>query len=176
MINIKHRRSVLNWQSVHATMPLAKMLASGVGWLNSAATNVMSSVQMVATIYSVQNPARPDMPTSTFLLAVGIGLFLFLFLTCGQIYALGANHHAAYLGFLIPDVAMTAWQWQAAILYPLLLVQFGQRIETTLGAWALGIGIGVLSAKLPEWLTFGAVSEPKHLMMQRPMTTRQGGE
>lgn len=155
MIKIQSRRSVLNWQSVHATMPLAKMIASGIGWFNSAATNVISAVNMTAAIYAYKNPTQPIMATSTFLLAVAIGLFLFAFLTSGQIYALGAQHHGAYLAFLAPDVAMTAWQWHGIILYPLLVVQFGARIETTVAAWVLGIGVGVLSAKLPEWLTFG---------------------
>lgn len=165
-------KSILNWGTVNHTLPHAKLAASAVGWINSAATTIISTVQMTEIIYLQKNTSAVSAPMSMFVLGMLIGLFFFLFLTGGQIYALAAKNQTAYAAFLIPDVAMTGFQWRQSILLPLATATLGVSIEILIGTWAIGIGIGILSAKLPEWLTFGKQGTMKQ---GRPQTAEQGG-
>jgi len=140
-------RVLIARKNIDDTLPHAKAIASAIGWINSLITTVFTTMQVES--YITQAP-------STWI-AVLAGFGLAALLTFGQIYTSGRNR-TAYAIMLFPDALMTSLQWCNWFLLPLWLrlLPTNWTLAVTIAAIIGGI-IGIISARLPEHLTFGKV-------------------
>lgn len=164
----------ISWDAVIDTMPQVKLFVSVLGWCNSAGTNIVTTTQIAYEAYFRRHPAALAGPAWLLLLGIISGLIMFALLTGGQIYALAAlklnpaNRKALWLYrvLLLIDGGITAYQW-ARIVSPfvgafvdddrgimLLSRRIALRANVTIAA-LVGSTVGLFTAKVPEWLTFG---------------------
>lgn len=138
-------RVLIDKKNLDDTLPHAKALAAALGWLNSIVTTMFTAAQIQTFI--------TDHPASW--IAWAAGFVAAALITFGQIYTSGRNR-VGYAVLLFPDALMTSVQWCQWVLLPLMLKLLPH-------AWALAVIIaaiiggiiGIVSARLPERLTFG---------------------
>lgn len=145
-IHTKQQEKVLiDRRSIEIALPYAKAGLSTLCWINSILTTMLTTADIQTFVTE-----RPSTP-----LAWGIGFGLAAVLTLAQIFASGRNR-AGYAVALFPDALMTSYQWCQWLLLPLF-------IKLLPGAWSIAVFvaalagglIGIVSARLPERLTFG---------------------
>lgn len=140
----QRERVLIDPRTLDDTLPAAKAIAAGMGWLNSVITTMFTTADLQTFI--------TDKPATWIAWAGG---FIFAaVLTFGQIYTSGRNRKA-YAVFLFPDALMTSVQWGKWLLLPLFLKLIPLWWLAVMMAAVTGGIIGIVSARTPERLTFG---------------------
>lgn len=128
---------------------LVKGIACTIGWGNSIVTTVSTMSDFQHWLWG-QRDLRG--------IFAGLGLAFFLFV--GQMYTLRRSGWG-YVSFLAPDAIITAYKWCDWLFYQ-IAYKLSTGITARLIAWALGLAIGIVSARWPEYLAFGSTSKEEN--------------
>ncbi len=137
-------RPLIHRHNIDDTLPWAKGAASLLGWINSAATTTLTAADI--QVFTTRQPAT----WAAWVLGFGVAVVL----TLGQIYT-AKRTRAGYAICLFPDALMTSYQWCSWALLPFFLRLLGVWWLAVVVAALIGGVIGIVSARLPERLTFG---------------------
>ena len=136
--------TLLDPRLIDRTLPAAKAIAAALGWVNSVATTVLTARDVQTFI--------TDRPATTISILAGFAFAALL--TFGQIYTSG-RYRKTYAVFLFPDALMTSLQWGKWLLLPLFIKLIPIWWIAIVVASIVGGIIGIISARIPERLTFG---------------------
>jgi hypothetical protein len=137
-------RVLIDRKNIDDALPAAKAIASALCWINSGFTTMLTAAGIQTFI--------TDRPSTW--VAWLIGFIVALILTFGQVFT-SERTRVGYTITLFPDALMTSFQWCQWLLLPLCLKLFPSwTVAVILAALAGGL-IGIVSARLPERLTFG---------------------
>jgi hypothetical protein len=137
-------RVLIPRHNIDDTLPWAKGAASLLCWVNSGVTTILTTADI--QVFTTRQP-------STWAAWVG-GFAVALVLTGGQVYT-AKRTRVGYSLLLFPDALMTSYQWCSWWLLPFFLRLLGSWPLAALAAAIVGGIIGIVSARLPERLTFG---------------------
>lgn len=137
-------RPLIPRRNIDDTLPWAKGAASLLCWANSAVTTMLTAADI--QVFTTRQPATWA--------AWVVGFMVAGVLTLGQIYT-AKRTRAGYAVVLFPDALMTSYQWATIALLPFFLRLLGAWWLAVLVAALVGGVIGIISARLPERLTFG---------------------
>ncbi|HEY1015713.1 MAG TPA: hypothetical protein VGE07_23595 [Herpetosiphonaceae bacterium] len=137
-----HNTPVVANEQLERWLPAAKLAASVGGWANSLVTTILTCMQIQEFAYGY-----------TSWLGFIFGVVLAVGLIVGQIFTLKRSR-VWYAIFLFPDALMTSVQWCQWILFPVAFKLMPWLPAAATASVAGGV-LGIISARMPEKLTFG---------------------